>query len=47
MTNKLTELEVLPLKDPSSNRVTTVKVKGAVIIAAGIIFLAALVGIFA
>ena len=47
MTNKLTEFTVLPLKHPSNHCLITVKIRGAVIIAAGIIFLAALVRIFA
>lgn len=47
MTHNLTKLEVLPLKHPVGDRLLAVSIKGAVIVAAGIVFVAALVGIFA
>jgi hypothetical protein len=46
MTHNLTKLEVLPLKHCTRWWIV-VSIKGAVIIAAGIVFVAALVGIFA
>lgn len=47
MTNNLTKIVVLPLKHPSRERLIALSIKGAVIIAAGIVFVAALVGLFA
>jgi hypothetical protein len=47
MTHKLTKFTVLPLKHPCKNRLVALSIKGAVIVAVGIAFVAALVGIFA
>ena len=47
MTHKLTKLEMVPLKGPIGDRLVALSVKGAVIVAVGIAFVAALVGIFA
>jgi len=47
MTHKITEVEVIPLKHSVEDRLITMSIKGAVIIAVGIVFVAALVGLFA
>lgn len=47
MTRKMTELEVIPLKHTVEDRLIAMSIKGAVIIAVGIVFVAALVGLFA
>jgi hypothetical protein len=43
----LTDPTLIPLKYPIGDRLVAVSIKGAVIVAVGIVFVAALVGIFA
>lgn len=47
MTYKLIKIRALPLKHPRKNRLIALSIRGAVIVAVGIAFVAALVGIFA
>jgi len=47
MAHNLIKIVVLPLKHPLKRPVDSLSVKGAIIIAAGIVFVATLVGLFA